>query len=67
VVGSEEQRGRDRQAERFRGLEVDDQLELRWLLDRPVGGGFSTTQNVIARVAGLQAGDRFNRRRARIG
>ena len=30
-------RGRDRQAERLSGLEVDDELELRGLLDGQVG------------------------------
>src|SRR6202158_3010316 len=33
-----EERLGDRQAEGLGGLEVDDQLELRWLLDGQVGG-----------------------------
>src|SRR5215475_676223 len=33
-----QQRRRDREPQRLRGLEVDQQLELRWLLDREVGG-----------------------------
>src|SRR3954471_20680854 len=33
LVGPREQHRRDVQAERFRGLEVDDEFELRWLLD----------------------------------
>jgi hypothetical protein len=32
VVGASKQRGCDCQTERFGGLEVDDQLELRWQL-----------------------------------
>src|SRR5262249_61956003 len=36
LVGLEEQRRGDRQAEGTGGLEVDDQLELRGLLDRQV-------------------------------
>ena len=38
LVGAGEDRGRDGQAERVGGLEVDDQLELGGLLDRQVGG-----------------------------
>src|SRR5713226_87502 len=38
LVGPQQQRWRDRQAERLGGLEVDHQLELRGLLDREVGG-----------------------------
>src|SRR5207245_2196042 len=38
LVRSQQQRRRDRQAERLRRLEVDDQLELRRLLDGKVGG-----------------------------
>jgi len=30
--------GGDRQPERLGGLEIDDQLERRWLLDRQIGG-----------------------------
>src|SRR2546422_952071 len=41
-----EQRLRDRQAECFGGLEVDDQLELRGLLDREVGG-FGTPEDLV--------------------
>jgi hypothetical protein len=37
VVRPRQQRRRDREAERLRGLEVDDQLELRWLLDGEIG------------------------------
>src|SRR5690349_14134635 len=32
-IGSQQQRRRDRQAERLCGLQIDDQLELRGLLD----------------------------------
>jgi hypothetical protein len=37
LIGAGEKQGRDRQTERFRGLEIDDQLQIRWLLDRQVG------------------------------
>ena len=33
LIRSQQQRLRDREAERLRGFEVDDQLELRWLFD----------------------------------
>ena len=38
LVGTHEQRHRHVEAERFGGLEVDDQLELRRLLDWQIGG-----------------------------
>ena len=38
LVRAHQERLRDREAERLRGLEVDDQLELGRLLDRQVGG-----------------------------
>ena len=38
LVGAGEDQGRDRQAERRRGLQVDHQLEGRRLLDRQIGG-----------------------------
>jgi hypothetical protein len=38
LVRPPQHRGRDGEAERLRGLEVDDQFELRGLLDRKVGG-----------------------------
>src|SRR5438046_6861125 len=37
LVGAAEQRRRDGQTERFRGFKVDDQLDLRELLNRQVG------------------------------
>ena len=37
LVGAGEDRWRDRQAERFGGYEIDDQLECRRLLDRKIG------------------------------
>src|ERR1700688_4918396 len=36
-VGAHEKRFRDRESERLRGGEVDDQIELGWLLNRDVG------------------------------
>src|SRR5215510_5348603 len=33
LIRPQQQRRRDGEAERFGGLEVDDELELRWLLD----------------------------------
>jgi hypothetical protein len=36
LIRAQEQRRWDREAERLRGLEVDDELELCWLLDRQV-------------------------------
>src|SRR5712691_13549178 len=38
LVRLQQERGRDREAEGLRGLEVDDQLELRRLLDGKIGG-----------------------------
>ena len=38
LVGAGEDRGRDGQAERRGGFEIDDQLEGRRLLDRQIGG-----------------------------
>jgi hypothetical protein len=38
VVGPQQQRVRDREAERLRRLQIDDELELGGLLDRLVGG-----------------------------
>src|SRR5207249_1596999 len=37
LIRAQQQRRRDRQAKRFRGLEADDQLELRGLFDRHFG------------------------------
>jgi hypothetical protein len=36
LVGAGEDRGRHGQAERLGGLEIDDQLECGWLLDRQI-------------------------------
>src|SRR5437867_34802 len=38
LVRPRQQRRRDRQPERLRGLEVDDEIELRRLLDGKIGG-----------------------------
>jgi hypothetical protein len=45
LICPQQQRRRDRQAERFGGLEVDDELELRRLLDGHIGG-LSPFQNL---------------------
>jgi hypothetical protein len=37
LVGATEQRQRHGEAERFRGLEIDDQLDFRGPLDRQIG------------------------------
>jgi hypothetical protein len=36
LVGPLKERLRDRQAKRFRGLEVDDQFDFGWQLDRQI-------------------------------
>src|SRR5262245_42171914 len=46
LVGSNQERLRDCQAQRLGGLEVDHQLELRRLFDREVGG-FGPFQNLV--------------------
>src|SRR5882762_4288092 len=38
LVSPQQHRRPDRQPERLRGLEVDDELELRGLFDRQIGG-----------------------------
>ena len=38
LIGAGEKRGRDGEAERLGGREIDDELEPRWLLDRHLGG-----------------------------
>ncbi len=38
LIRPQQQRRRDRKAESLRGFEIDDQLELRGLLDGEVGG-----------------------------
>jgi len=46
LIRRQEERRRDREAEGLRGLEVDDQVKLRRLLDGQVGG-FSAFENAI--------------------
>src|SRR5215510_2406114 len=57
LVCPRQQRRRDRQPERFGGLEVDDQLELGGLLDREIGG-FGSSEDLVdvARGASLHLG-----------
>jgi hypothetical protein len=38
IVGAREQRSRNDRADRLRGFEIDDELELRGLLHRKIGG-----------------------------
>ncbi len=51
-IHQNQQRLRDREPERFRGLHVDDQLELRRLFDGKVGGlrTLEDLVNVIGRL-----------------
>jgi hypothetical protein len=46
LIGAREQRRWHLEAERLRGLEIDDQLELGRLLDRKIGG-FGALQNLV--------------------
>src|SRR6266542_5953896 len=47
--GTHQKRLRDRETKRFGGLEVDDELELRWLLDRQVSR-LSSFKNAVHEV-----------------
>ncbi len=56
LVGARQHRWRDRQAEGLGGLEVDDQLELRGMLDGQVGGfGALQDLDVISTLASCPA------------
>ena len=46
LVGAGEKRVRHLEAQRFGGREIDDELELGWLLDREIAG-LRTTQNLV--------------------
>ena len=47
--GAHEDRARKRQFERIRRLQVDDQLELCWLLDRQIGRLRALTGNCLTK------------------
>jgi len=51
LVGAGKQRWRDRKPERFRSLEIDDQVELRWLHNWKIGRLFA-----LEDAAGVDAG-----------
>jgi hypothetical protein len=57
LVGAGEDRGRHRQAERLGGVEVDDKLEGRRLLDRQIGG-LGALEDLSDVNAGLAIGSR---------
>src|SRR5205809_822163 len=60
LIRPPQQRLRDRQAKRFGRLEVDDQLEVRWLLDGEVGG-LRALQNSVHKQSGPPPELRFVR------
>ena len=51
LVRPQQQRLRDCQAERLRGLQVYDQLELCWLLDGKIGGP-GTLESPVYKMGG---------------
>jgi hypothetical protein len=54
LVGAEQNRRGQLNAECFGGLEIDDQLEFRGLLDRKIGGA-RISQEVTERFCNLSA------------
>src|SRR6187200_3030304 len=54
-VGPTKQRQRHLQSERLRRSQIDDELELRWLLHRQIAGLF-TLENACGEEAGLPVG-----------
>src|SRR2546427_111404 len=54
LIRPQQQRGWDGEAERFRGLEVDDQLELGGLLDGQISG-LGALQDLVDEVRGAAA------------
>ena len=57
LIRSAQQRVRNRQAEGLRRLEVDDQFELRWLLDRQIGW-LGALQDLVTNTATVRPGTR---------
>jgi len=51
LVGAQQKRLRNVQAERLRGRKIEDQIELGRLLNRDVGG-LRPAQNLVDQVAG---------------
>ena len=60
LVGTAEDRRRDRQAKLFGGLQVDDEFDDRQLNHRQVGG-FLATEDLAGIDAGLATGPSFTR------
>src|SRR6267142_1754837 len=60
LVGAGEDRWRDREAERLGGVEIDDQLEPRWLLYRQIGG-----HGALEDLSGVGAEQAIHAREAR--
>ena len=51
LVGAQQERFRDRQAERLGGREIDDELEFGRLLDRDIAG-LRPAQNLVDQLGG---------------
>src|SRR5438105_6320619 len=57
LIRSEQQRGRDHEAEFLRGLEVENELEFGGLLDRYLGGQGSAEDSIGERPRTSREGD----------